>query len=335
MPFAVKIKPSNYVFYVQTGETVLDAAIRQGFDFPYSCRSATCATCMGKVLKGSINYGNLEPYALDVHDQEQGFALFCSAYPESDLIIEMEDVYGPEYRPARTAEYTVITHEKVSSNIHHLVFAPATEKFIDYTAGQYCNLQLTDGIQFSFTIANAPRANHELEFYIRELTDNRFIQELLAKTHNKEKISLKGPYGKVVYHQEPSLPIIFVAGGTGIVLASAILEAMIQLPNPQHTQLYWGVSELSDLHLDECFKAWAKSYDWFSYIPVYSGKDSTWMGRKGLVHEAVLSDHPNLAQTQIYASGPDDMVFAASKAFQDCGLKTYAFYSDTLELIKA
>lgn len=331
--FAIKIKPSNYVIYANEGESVLDAAIRQGFDFPYSCRSATCATCMGKVIKGTIDYGCVEPYALDEADQEQGFALFCSAMPTSDLIIEMEDVYGPEYRPAKTAEYTVVENTKVSDTIHKLRLKPAAEKTLQYTAGQYATVLLEDGIQLPFTIANAPVEDHHIEFFIREVPDNQFTTKLLTKAAIGTHLSVKAPYGKVVYHKEPKLPIIFVAGGTGIVLAKAIIEDMQRQPSPQATQLYWGVSTISDLFFDDLFKAWAEKYSWFSYTPVLSGDATHWSGRTGLVHEAVLADHPNLSDRQAYVSGRSEMVFFASKAFQEHGLKPHCFYSDTLEFM--
>lgn len=323
MSYAVKIKPSNYVIFVDEGESVLDAAIRQGYDFPYSCRSATCATCMGKVIKGSVNYGSIEPYALDEADQDEGFALFCSAIPESDLIIEMEDVYGPEYRPAKTAEYKVVEHNHVTDDIHHLVLAPTTEKVVQYTAGQYLNVVFEDGVQMSFTIANAPQANQQLSLYIRHVADNPFTTKLLEHTKAGNNLTIKAPYGKVVYRKEPTLPIIFIAGGTGVVLAKAIIDAMLEEKNPQPTTLYWGVSKAEDLFLNDYFEKLAQQHNWLAYKPI--------VGKK--VHEVILSEHPDLSGFQVYASGPSDMVFAASKGFQEHGLKPHWFYSDALEQI--
>lgn len=333
MSFAVKIKPSNYVVYVEEGESVLDAAIRQGFDFPYSCRSATCATCLGKVLKGSISYGDIEPYALNDAEQEQGFALFCSAKPTSDLIIEMQDVYGPEYKPAKTVEYDVVKNIPVTADIYHIVLKPATDKKIQYTPGQYLHVLCDDGIQIPFTIANAPTESGKLELYIRHVADNHYTSKLLEHIKNKDQISVKAPYGKVVYHAVPALPIIFVAGGTGVVLPKAILEGMVQRNLQRKSVLYWGVSKATDFYLNDFFHTFAQEHKWFTYVPVLSGTDAAWQGRTGLVHEAVLADHPDLSQRQIYASGPNDMVFAASTAFQTHGLKPHWFYSDTLERI--
>ena len=65
MDHIVQIKPSGYLLFVTEGESVLEAALRQGYEFPYSCGSGTCGTCMGKVLSGTFTYGDVEPYALD------------------------------------------------------------------------------------------------------------------------------------------------------------------------------------------------------------------------------------------------------------------------------
>lgn len=76
-------------FSVDAGETVLDAAMRQGIDIPYSCRSGTCRTCLSKVINGRIEHE--EEWADDLmigpEEVAQGFRLLCSslAYEDSDI----------------------------------------------------------------------------------------------------------------------------------------------------------------------------------------------------------------------------------------------------------
>lgn len=90
MTYQVHIKPSELTIEVRPGETVLEAAIRQNVEFPYSCRSAICSTCRGRVISGKITYNDEEIYGIDEEEQQQGYALFCSAIPQSDLIIEVD-----------------------------------------------------------------------------------------------------------------------------------------------------------------------------------------------------------------------------------------------------
>ena len=55
----------------------------------YSCRSGQCGSCLGRVLDGEVEYPAGLPDALSRQQAEQGYALFCSAYPRSDLTIEL------------------------------------------------------------------------------------------------------------------------------------------------------------------------------------------------------------------------------------------------------
>jgi ferredoxin len=66
-------------------QPILEAAEALGLALPYSCRSAACATCAGRVLEGSVALD--EQFILGDTDVEKGFTLLCSALPTSDCRI--------------------------------------------------------------------------------------------------------------------------------------------------------------------------------------------------------------------------------------------------------
>jgi len=92
MPNQVTLKPSDHAFTVKAGETILDAALREGFVISYGCRNGACGTCKGKVLSGAVDYGNHQASALSDQEKRQGFALFCQARPLGDVVIECREV---------------------------------------------------------------------------------------------------------------------------------------------------------------------------------------------------------------------------------------------------
>ena len=53
--------------------------------------------------------------------------------------------------------------------------------------------------------------------------------------------------------------------------------------------------------------------------------------RAGLVHEAVLADHPDLSAHDLYMSGPPAMIDSARHRFVDAGLPEDRLYYDSFE----
>lgn len=67
------------------GETILDAALKQGADLPFACKGGVCCTCRAKVVEGTVNM-ELN-YALEPDEVAQGFVLTCQAHPTSDHVV--------------------------------------------------------------------------------------------------------------------------------------------------------------------------------------------------------------------------------------------------------
>lgn len=72
------------------GETILDAAIEQGADAPFSCKGAVCCTCKAQIVEGKATMDM--NYALSDEEVADGFILTCQAHPASDKLVVDYDV---------------------------------------------------------------------------------------------------------------------------------------------------------------------------------------------------------------------------------------------------
>ena len=54
MTFKLTLLPSGRSLDVLDGETLLNAAIREGIGLPYGCRDGACGSCKSKLLEGRV-----------------------------------------------------------------------------------------------------------------------------------------------------------------------------------------------------------------------------------------------------------------------------------------
>ena len=67
------------------GETILDSAMNQGADVPFSCKGAVCCTCKAKVIEGKVVMD--ANYSLSDQEVEEGYVLTCQSHPASESVV--------------------------------------------------------------------------------------------------------------------------------------------------------------------------------------------------------------------------------------------------------
>ena len=67
-----------------TGQNILDAAMENGADLPFSCKGGVCATCKAKVIKGQVEMDM--NHSLTEQEVTEGMVLTCQAHPVSDEV---------------------------------------------------------------------------------------------------------------------------------------------------------------------------------------------------------------------------------------------------------
>ncbi|OAN67760.1 phenylacetic acid degradation protein [Sulfitobacter sp. EhC04] len=81
----VIIEGAERSFTMKKGQSVLEAALENGQDAPFSCKAGVCSTCMGKVLEGEVEM--ISNHALEDYEVERGYVLTCQSYPLSDKLV--------------------------------------------------------------------------------------------------------------------------------------------------------------------------------------------------------------------------------------------------------
>lgn len=317
MSHQITVRPSGRQFAAEAGETILDAALRQGVALPYGCRDGACGSCKGKVLAGSVDYGKAQPHALKDEDKAAGMALFCCARARTDLTLECRQLGTAGEIPARTLPARVEKIERLAPDVMaiHLKL-PASER-LQFLAGQYIDILLKDGGRRSFSLANAPHDDALLQLHVRHIAGGAFTDHVFSTMKARDILRFNGPHGSFYLREDSPKPIILLAGGTGFGPIKAIVEHALAEKCRRPMHLYRGARTRVDLYQNALPERWTAEHANIRYVPVLSeaAADDRWGGRSGLVHQAVMADFPDLSGHQVYACGAPAMIDAARRDF--------------------
>lgn len=330
--------PSGRQFPVDSGETLLAAALRAGVVLPYGCKDGACGSCRSDLTSGTVDYGTYQKKALSDEERAAGKVLLCVACPTSDVQVTARVVSAEGMVVARKLPCRVASIEKAAADVAIVrLQLPATENF-QFMAGQYVDILLKDGKRRSYSMANAPHDNAQIELHIRHTPGGAFTDAIFGTgtpsanaVKVKDILRFEGPLGTFFLREDSARPLVFLASGTGFAPIKAIVEHMKARHIERPTVLYWGGRRPHDLYQMEAAETWARELPWLSFVPVVSDAEpeDQWAGRTGFVHQAVMKDFPDLSGHSVYACGAPIVVQSAMREFvAQCGLPEEEFFSD-------
>jgi ring-1,2-phenylacetyl-CoA epoxidase subunit PaaE len=87
----VMVDDEETTFEMSAKQTILDAALKQGIDAPYSCQGGICSSCLARVTEGTAEM--TKNSILTDKEIADGLILTCQAHPTSASIrVDFDDV---------------------------------------------------------------------------------------------------------------------------------------------------------------------------------------------------------------------------------------------------
>jgi len=85
--YRVTIANTGQIVDCASDQTILQAAIAAGIDYPYACASGNCGTCASHLDKGRVTLLPRGDAALSPQQAKAGQTLACRARPREDVTI--------------------------------------------------------------------------------------------------------------------------------------------------------------------------------------------------------------------------------------------------------
>ncbi|MDR3387146.1 MAG: CDP-6-deoxy-delta-3,4-glucoseen reductase [Rudaea sp.] len=331
MPYTITLQASGKQFQAQPEESVLDAARRAGLALPYSCLAGVCGSCKATLVSGECHYPHNPPTGLNAAEVARHQVLLCQAVPQGDLVIAAREVASVAGMPRRVLPLKLMEKRLLAPDVMLLRLSPPRAEPLVHLAGQYLDVLLAGGKRRAFSIANAPHLGPDIELHVRHVAGGDFTHRVFNELAPGAVLRVEAPLGTFVPREDSERPMILVAGGTGFAPIKAIVEHFLQLGTRRAMHVYWGARAPQELYLRALPERWAATTPTLNFVPVVSAVDAAFGERCGLVHEAVLEDHPDLSSFDIYMSGPPALIDAGRRSFVQAGLPEERLYYDSFD----
>lgn len=333
--YKVRFEPVGVEMDVEEGETVLDAAFRQGISVMHGCKEGQCSSCKSLLVEGDIELLKYSTFALPDYEKDSGHILLCKTQAYSDLTIELlnydEDLMRRSI-PVKSYAAVLRSIEHLTHDIRRLeieIDAP-----LKFWAGQYVDITLPDGrITRSFSMANPPGEPQRLGFIIKKYPDGAFSGALDATLNPGDKLTLKGPYGTCFRREDRPGPMLLIGGGSGMSPLWSILQDHVASGEQRPIRFFYGARTEADLFYRDEFANLEANLPDFKFIPALSHapEGDGWTGARGFIHEVVaarLREEALAGEIDAYSCGPPPMIDAVLPVLQMAGVEPDHIYFD-------
>jgi NAD(P)H-flavin reductase/ferredoxin len=231
-----RVTIGDRVFFASRGDILLNAALTNGVDIPYDCRSGQCGTCRVRILDG---------LAIGGECGQPGAARACQSRIMSDLRLEIEGV--PK---VQTAEGQVSAIMKRAPDVVEINIEPVQP--VTYLPGQYLRVQFHG---YPIRCYN-PTASMEnlterdfLHLQVRRIRRGRVSAAIGRDIREGHRVKIQGPFGLAFLRPASLNRLVLVASGTGFAPIWSIAVAAIREHQRRRVVMVVGARTIESLYM--------------------------------------------------------------------------------------
>ena len=289
MSSIVELHPSGHRFQAESGETVLEAALRAGRAPTFGCANGSCGECRARIVEGEVETVRFHDYFLTEAEKRAGYDLLCSVAPRGDLVVESTEASGVDDIAPQTVRARVTRVEPASDDhaVVHLKVQRA--RVLRYLSGQRATVRF-DGVPPCETwLASCPCDAVNLRIHVRRDAGVAFAGFVFDALRRGARATVEGPTGRFVLDDDSPRGLLFLAFDTGFAPVESLIEHAINLELVVPIRLVRVVrrGEGPPYRHNYC-RAWADALDDFHYRVVETpGDGESWDALAARVVQAV------------------------------------------------
>lgn len=315
MGYQIRLHPSGREFSAEPQETLLEAGLRSGINFHYSCSNGSCGECRARIIEGSGEDREFHDYALSESERNNGVVLLCTTHATSDLLLEARIVGSTADIPYQQISAKIAKVERLSGSVVMLLLRTPRTQTLRFLAGQHVALHAA-GYSIDFPIASCPCNGMMLQFHLHLERDGPLATWLLQQARVNDSMQIEGPFGNFVLREESAHAVVMVCEGTGFAPLKALVEHYINLEKPQPLHLYRIAHQEDELYLSNLCDSWHDALDNFTHTPIVVQPEETQI----TAMKRIVEEIANPSGTDLYLAFQEEVSTEILRLFTQRGV---------------
>ncbi len=279
-------------FLAAAGDLLLDAALGNGIDLPFNCRSGFCGTCRVRLVSGRVNGGE---------GSEPGTVHACQARVVGDAVVARDHAAD-----VRSIEGVLTSLRPLSREVMEV--GVTTERALPHHAGQFAYVRFHGYPSRPFSITYPVWSNQqpgEIWFHVRRMKRGRVTAALGKRISLGHRVELTGPFGSAHFRANLESRMILIATNTGFAPIWAVAIAALREKPDRLMMIISGGRNLDAIYMEPALAQLAR-FPNVQVVPVCS----TPQNLRPAVRPGRPTDYlPRLFPSDVvYACGAPEMV---------------------------
>lgn len=266
---------------VQSDETLLQAALRQGIEFPNLCRVGGCGSCKCRLIEGEVTELTETGYILSEDEINNRHILACQAKPKTNLKISVNLTQNISSKPISG---TIVNKQQLTQDIVQIDVQLSQP--LQYKAGQFANITLPEfpKLSRSYSLSSTPNESNTVSFTIRKVIGGKISTQLVEHSRIGDPLTIQGPGGDF-WLRPGKEPVLLVANGSGLGAVYGLLKQAANSKQQRPITLLYGAKKQQDLYYLDELEQLAKTLPAFKFVPILSQpkSETVWQGSTGRV----------------------------------------------------
>jgi NAD(P)H-flavin reductase len=212
----------------------------------------------------------------------------------------------------------VLTHERRGADV--AVFTCRTSAPLPFRPGQHVSIECPyrPWQSRAYAMANAPRPDRVLEFHVRAVGAAGVSAALVDRLKPGDVLRIGPPGGSLTLDPYSRRDLVFVAGGTGLAPAKALIDELSRFNRTRWIHLFRGERRPEDFYDREGIDRIARRHPWLTVVRSTSDEPDERGVREPI--SAVVARHGSWADHDFYVFGSPAMVEDTLRRLDEIGV---------------